>query len=410
MENERRTQRRQIILTVAAVSTLASLVIVGLYVSDKPRRIQQAAKTVPEVVSQYRLPAKSVEPSDIWITRSEGDLRALKQHNEALERKLEVMNKTLEALQKKTITPIRNEPLSLSSPLPTTPKGMSVQPGSPIAPLAENILPPPPFTPARGGASLPGKPGAQANALSGILVVDVTNAAAKIGVSKDGSKSAKERHTIRSFIPAGTFATATLLAGIDAPTGGAAKTNPQPVLLRLTDQGTLPNRFRSRVRSCFVTAAGFGDISAERANLRLEKLSCVMRDETVLEMPIKGYVTGEDGKAGMRGRIVSKQGQMIAQALVAGVAGGIGKGISQSYTSLSTNPLGAVSTVDPSKIADYGVAQGFSGTLDKIAQWYLERANETYPIVEVDAGRTVEVVLSEGLDLGMDIFEKASDL
>ena len=101
---------------------------------------------------------------------------------------------------------------------------------------------------------------------------------------------------------------------------------------------------------------------------------------------------------------------MIAQALVAGVAGGIGKGISQSYTSLSTNPLGAVSTVDPSKIADYGIAQGFSGTLDKIAQWYLERANETYPIVEVDAGRTVEVVLSEGLDLGMDIFEKASDL
>ena len=32
---------------------------------------------------------------------------------------------------------------------------------------------------------------------------------------------------------------------------------------------------------------------------------------------VKGYVAGEDGKAGMRGRLVSKQGQILANALLA---------------------------------------------------------------------------------------------
>ena len=36
-------------------------------------------------------------------------------------------------------------------------------------------------------------------------------------------------------------------------------------------------------------------------------------------------LAGEDGKAGMRGRLVSKQGQLLANALLAGVASGIGQ-------------------------------------------------------------------------------------
>ena len=408
MENERRTRRRQIVLTVAAIGALVGLVIAGLYVSDKPRRLRQAARSVPEVISQFRLPGKDVDPSEVWITRSEGELRTLHQRNEELDRRLDTLGKTIENIQRRQeeATQRHEESFPLPMPLPARAHSSGSQ-ENPLAPLTAQVLPPPPVPLRSERSGVPAAPVTPAGELPGILVVDVAPVTAK----GDGDKAARhrERHTIRGFIPAGTFASATLLSGIDAPTGGASKTNPQPVLLRLIDRGTLPNRFRSRVRACFVTAAGYGDLSAERAYLRLEKLSCVMRDETVLETTVKGYVTGEDGKAGMRGRVVSKQGQMIARSLLAGVAGGIGEGISQSYTSVSTNALGAVSSVDPGRIAQYGVAQGFGKTLDRIAQWYLDRANETYPIVEVDAGRTVEVVLSEGLELGMDLFAQASD-
>ncbi|MEX0914729.1 MAG: TraB/VirB10 family protein, partial [Wenzhouxiangellaceae bacterium] len=252
------------------------------------------------------------------------------------------------------------------------------------------------------------------NAVPGILVVDLTTGThlseRQGGEGQDDQGAGKPvMHHVRDFLPAGAFAKAVMLSGLDAPTGGLARTNPQPVLLRLLDHGTLPNRFRSRVRECFVTAAGFGDLASERAYLRLEKLSCVLRDGAVLEVTLKGFVAGEDGKAGLRGRVVSKQGQMIARALVAGVAGGIGDGVAHSFTSLSTSALGNVQNIDPGNIAQYGVASGFATALDRIAQWYLERANEVYPILEVDAGRVVEVILNEGLELGVDLLNNAND-
>nr|MBS0022323.1 TraB/VirB10 family protein [Gammaproteobacteria bacterium] len=133
----------------------------------------------------------------------------------------------------------------------------------------------------------------------------------------------------------------------------------------------------------------------------------MLNDGTVLELGTQGYVVGEDGKAGLRGRVVSKQGRLIALSLVSGVASGIGDAVSQSFTSIATNPLGSVQTVNPEAIAQYGVAQGFAKALDRIAEWYLDRANEIYPVIEVDSGRVVEVVLTDGLDFGVDLFNQA---
>jgi conjugal transfer pilus assembly protein TraB len=174
-------------------------------------------------------------------------------------------------------------------------------------------------------------------------------------------------------------------------------------LLELLDTASLPNRYRSRVKECRVVAAGFGRISDERAYLRLEKLSCVLRGGEILDVPLKGYVAGEDGKVGMRGHLISKQGALIARALLAGTAGGIGSAISQSYSSVLTSPTGAVSTIDPSKTLEFGVASGFGTALEKISDWYLKRADETYPIIEIDAGRMVEIVLTEGVALGVNL-------
>jgi len=53
-------------------------------------------------------------------------------------------------------------------------------------------------------------------------------------------------------------------------------------------------------------------------------------------------VYGEDGKVGMRGRLVTKQGQMLANALMAGVVSGIGQGISTANTTYSTSAFGSV--------------------------------------------------------------------
>ena len=109
-----------------------------------------------------------------------------------------------------------------------------------------------------------------------------------------------------------------LLNGLDAPTGQGARQQPTPALVRIKHDALLPNRFRADVKECFVIVGGFGDLGSERAYLRAETLTCVRIDGGVIEVPLDAYAVGEDGKVGIRGRLVSKQGALLAKALQAG--------------------------------------------------------------------------------------------
>ncbi|WP_062270761.1 TrbI/VirB10 family protein [Endozoicomonas arenosclerae] len=127
-------------------------------------------------------------------------------------------------------------------------------------------------------------------------------------------------------LPAGSLLSGQLITGLDVPTGQGARREPYPVLIRIKASAILPNRYRTNVRECFVLASGYGDLSSERAYLRSETLSCIFQHhhkEQVIERPLEGYITGEDGKAGLRGRLVSKQGQVMAKAAMAGFLSGV---------------------------------------------------------------------------------------
>jgi conjugal transfer pilus assembly protein TraB len=158
-----------------------------------------------------------------------------------------------------------------------------------------------------------------------------------------------------------------------------------------------------------VVGAGYGDVSSERAYIRTESLSCITRDGMAIDVPIKGYVAGEDGKAGMRGRLVSKQGQILANALLAGVASGIGTAFTQSSTTMSVSPLGTTSTVDSGKQFEAGIGTGVGKALDRLAQYYITLAEKVFPVVEVDAGRTVDVVLTQGIALQVPLDDASMD-
>jgi conjugal transfer pilus assembly protein TraB len=231
---------------------------------------------------------------------------------------------------------------------------------------------------------------------------------AQPGKQAEGASAAKgSPQTIDTFLPV-SFTRGVLLGGLDAPTGGQSQSNPHPVLIRLSDNSVLPNRFRAEYRECFVVAAGYGDISSERAYLRTESLSCVRQDGAALEVKIQGSVYGEDGKVGMRGRLVTKQGQMLANALMAGVISGIGQGISTANTTYSTSALGSVATTTGSDALKAGLGSGVGKALDRLAQYYIKLAEQTFPIIEIDAGREIDVVLTKGVRIEGTETAKAS--
>ncbi|AVO43437.1 TraB/VirB10 family protein [Simplicispira suum] len=210
-----------------------------------------------------------------------------------------------------------------------------------------------------------------------------------------------EKKVESAFVPAGSMFTGVLLSGLDAPTSAVAQKNPTPVVVRVKREAILPNYASLDVRECFVMAAGYGQLSSERALMRAETLSCVRQDGNVIETSLDAYIVGTDGKVGIPGRLVSKQGQMIAQTLVAGTLGGMGQMLGRSRVpQLNINGQGALYEDESmSSIAQTGIAGGIGSATNMIAKFYLDMAKETFPVVEIPAGEVVTVVVTRGSSL-----------
>lgn len=299
-------------------------------------------------------------------------------------------------------------PPAMPTPLPTPAPPQSGTPATPSTMPPAAALPARPMQPASGVAppplQLPAYP-ARAEppvpTIARVSLVDRHVPSSKgTGATKvtDAARSGDgSPQTVATFLPV-SFTRGILLGGLDAPTGGQSQSNPHPVLIRLSDNSVLPNQFRGEYRECFVVAAGYGDISSERAYLRTESLSCVRADGATLEVRIQGTVYGEDGKVGMRGRLVTKQGQMLANALLAGVVSGIGQGLATANTSYSNSALGTVASTDSNADAyRAGLGSGVGKALDRLAQYYIKLAENTFPVIEVDAGRQIDVVITKGV-------------
>ena len=198
----------------------------------------------------------------------------------------------------------------------------------------------------------------------------------------------------KTYLPAGTFMKAVVLSGVTASTGGTAAANPMPMLMEVIDTARLPNA----MERCFVTASATGDLSSERVLVRLDRLSCMKKDGKAVDVRVQGYVTGEDGKTGVRGRLVSRSGQAIANAVFLGALSGLGEAVSLSAQNTTTYASGASSksVTNPWKA---GLGEGMSDAMDRIVDYYLRLADKIFPVLELDGGRTVEVVLAQGVTI-----------
>ncbi|WP_289077880.1 TrbI/VirB10 family protein [uncultured Parasutterella sp.] len=219
---------------------------------------------------------------------------------------------------------------------------------------------------------------------------------------KDSAVIGKSEKDTRSkplmYLPSGTFAQARLLNGATAPTRGQGSGNPVPILLELTDSAVMPNLYKAGIKRCFVTANATGELASERVLVRLDRLSCIDENGGAVDKKIQGYVSGEDGKTGLRARLVTKSGQAIANALFTGTLAGLGKAVSLASENSTTSITGTISTTvtNPWRA---GVGEGASHAMDRITDYYLKLASDMFPVLEVDSGRKVEIVISNGLSI-----------
>lgn len=203
-----------------------------------------------------------------------------------------------------------------------------------------------------------------------------------------------------NYIPAGSYAPAVVLAGADAATNVVDRENPTPVLFRVTGPAVTAGRTgtpagRINVEGCTVQGSAIGDLSSERVKVRLLSITCLKRGGEVIEQKIAGYMVGA-GKAGVRGRVVSREGPLVTNAAIAGALSGLA-------TAADT---GAASGSDTTSIEDIartaGIAAGTGGVqsaANTLSEYYINRAEQYQPVISLNGGTQVELVFMEGISL-----------
>ncbi|HIF9538231.1 TPA: TrbI/VirB10 family protein [Photobacterium damselae] len=202
------------------------------------------------------------------------------------------------------------------------------------------------------------------------------------------------------YIPRGSILTGILITGADVPTSSKTIDNPHPVLVRIKKDAILANNNRmGEVKECFALMGGYGSMSTERAYFRGESITCILHDKTVIEANLGGYAVGEDGKAGLKGRLVTRNGKVLANTMIAGFGSGLAKAFDVSpvpVISTSTDGNQQYQDVFSSSAIQGGAAKGASSAMEKLADYYMKLADEMHPVIEIGAGRVIDIIVSTG--------------
>ncbi|MGF7154789.1 TraB/VirB10 family protein [Novosphingobium gossypii] len=221
-------------------------------------------------------------------------------------------------------------------------------------------------------------------------------------ISADGKQAATYTDS-PNYLPPNSIATAKVVVGVDAATNVKSASDPLPVLLRVTgparsvfSDGKL---LRTRVQGCMVNGAAYGDLSSEKVYVKLQRMTCPQPGGRYAVSEVKGFISF-GGKVGLRGRVVSREGGLVTQAFLAGLAGGFGRGFSANSNALlrGTNVSvdGKRDQLSAAEIAQGGFGEGVSTAGDKLSDYMIERAEQYQPVIEMPTGADVEVVFLDG--------------
>lgn len=206
----------------------------------------------------------------------------------------------------------------------------------------------------------------------------------------------------RNYIPETVYLQGKLLGGIAVSTSMGSQSEPVPVVIRITGSGNLPKNFEVDLKQCRILGSSYGDISSERAVIRLETMICEDKElEQIITTKVAGIVYGDDGMNGIKGKVVQTSNKLIKNAMIGGLLSGLSQNM-QNQGQFALTGLGAVST-QKQGMGDTLKNSAFAGTsnaAEKIADYYLKQAESMSPVLLIAGGAKVDIVFTKGVTLG----------
>lgn len=213
-------------------------------------------------------------------------------------------------------------------------------------------------------------------------------------------------------IPAGTVVKAVLVSGADCSVSVQKPTGPNMILLRPLDNGKLPRNVRVALKGSVIIGNAIGDMSTERVYVRTERLTLVERNGSFVETEVTGYISGEDGREGIRGVVVDRSGQIITRAAFASFLQGVSQTVQATLNNQVIQKLAEESprsTILDLDMYSNSAFQGGSTALSKMADYYIKRAEQLQPAIQIAAGRVVDVIFTKTVKIGEKDLKKKLD-
>ncbi len=131
-------------------------------------------------------------------------------------------------------------------------------------------------------------------------------------------------------------------------------------------------------------------------------MTCSPEEGEISEFKVAGFVAGQ-GKAGVRGQVVSREGDLVENAAIAGVL----TGLAQTVGSIGGTASGDITSDDGiqglGQILTAGAlnagGEGIASAGDRLAQYYIRRAEQYQPVISLYGGTQVEVVFLKGVTI-----------
>lgn len=201
----------------------------------------------------------------------------------------------------------------------------------------------------------------------------------------------------RTFISPGDAVPIRLLTGVAAPVDGT----PYPVMFKLMGPISGPDGSSLDLGEARLVAAAQGSETDGRVVYRLSDLAFRNSDGRRSVIKVDGWVVGEDGIRGMRGKVIDKLGQVILATMAYSATAAAGDAVSMRYRN---NFLGFRGNRDINLTGtdvNLAAASALTDGSIRLTQLLLDKYEKLIPVVEVNSGRDVVAVFSRGSEVSV---------
>ncbi len=215
-------------------------------------------------------------------------------------------------------------------------------------------------------------------------------------IRKPQKKAAKGGGKTGLLLPAGSFASFTLVSGAYAPATGEE----MPVTGVLDKAFVGPNRTSIPLRGCLFLGKARGNIGEKMADIKVVKMTCTFPDSGSFETDTTGYITSQNGNFGLKGDVRRHAGAFFSTVGVASFLEGLtaGMGRAQEYQSTASSGFSTTQTTNViGSAAQYGLLKGGQDLASAAKAFFAAQGQNLVPSVDVAPGSRGYVFLTSGV-------------